>query len=348
MNKREIIFVGILMFLLGFVVSGGLHEKQTILPDKQRSNRTYAMNVVYRSWPGWGAAKNAINKISNLTPEVQTFFSGPLSGDASAQIEDLEPLLNGKVDGLVLFASDSKALTPLVNNLVAKNIPVVTMFGDVDDSNKLTYISADDRGSARRLTEKVIAQVKEKFEGKGQAKVLLCTGKIGIQPSDQRILGVKDALAAVPWMKLVDVVADENDDAKSVEVISSAWVKNDGFDVIIAVVPRSAIGAIAALKEKQKKAGDVLITGWDSDEDVLRGINDGWIFATSTPKIGYMTQLAISILEAHNIGYLYSDSSMQAKGKNSPLPRRIDIEQTYIDRDNVEAYLAKTLVMLGH
>ena len=341
MKKNQTIIIGILVFVLGFIASSSLHRNQVVVASEQAKTRHYAMNVVLSGWPGWSATKSALNRISEVEPQIQTSFGGALSGDASAQIEELEPIVNSKVDGLVLFASDSKALTPFVNNLSKKNIPVVTIYGDVENSTRLTYISADERGSARRLMERVIAQIKENFEGKGKAKVLLCTGKIGIQSSDQRMLGVKDALAITPWMELVDVVSDEIDDAKAAEVISSALIKNNGLDVIISVVPRGAIGAIAALKEKQKKAGDVLLTGWDRDDDVLRGIKDGWIFATSTPKFEYMTQLAISILESHNLGYLYPDSASQGKERPSPLPSRIDIEQTYIDKDNVEAFLAK-------
>ncbi len=341
--KSKNIVVLALVFLLGYVVSSLLKTPQaevvaSLAPARVRN---YAMNVVYSSWAGWNGIKSPAQRLSDSKLGVQISFGGPLNGEPSQQIEELEPLLQKKVNGIVLFASDAKSMTPMVNRAVSQGIPIVTLFGDAEGSNRLTFISADDRGSARRLTERVAEKFKSKFDSNNQAKVLLCTSKVGIQASDQRVQGVKDALAATPWMKLVDFISDENDDAKSTELISAAWTKHNGLDVIIGVVPRTAIGAIAALKERQKKPGEVTITGWDRDDDVLQGIKDGWILAVSTPKFDYMTQLAISILEAHNLGYLYPEPTNPGGVRSSPLPQRIDIEQSYIDKDNVDTFLKK-------
>ena len=134
------------------------------------------------------------------------------------------------------------------------------------------------------------------------------------------------------------MVADDNDDAKAAEAVGAAWERNRGIEYIIGVDARFAIGALGALRELHKKPGEVTVIGWDNDEDALQAIKDGWIEALSTPNLAYMTQMAISILEAKNRNYLYTDV-LRLKELNFPaLPAQIDVPQTYIDKSNVEGF----------
>ena len=340
--KQKTVLVPLLALVIGLAVGTFIHRRPAPQGVPTQTERMYAMNVWYSQWPGWAPAQSILKQIAAATPSLHTSLGGPPSGDASKQIEEVEQLLEKGVNGIVLVACDKEALTTTVNKAYSNGIPVVTMFGDAENSKRLTFVTADDRRSGQKMAARILTAAKARgFSGARPAKMLLITSKLGIKSSDERAFGIKDVLDSEPSIRIVDFVFDNNNDARATEVINAAWEKNQGLDIIAGVVPRTAIGAVSALRERGKQPGDIILTGWDNDEDVLQGIKDGWIMAVSTPNISCMTQIAVSVLEARNRGYLFPDA-LRLQELNLPaLPPQIDIQQTLIDKSNVDAYFRK-------
>jgi len=323
--KNNQIAAGLLILVLGFVIGASIHPQRQKAIAKATPDREYAMNIIYSVWPGWSVAKHTLEKISSVSPSIKTSFGGVPDNDSAKQIEELDPLIERKVNGIILNVADSKTLIDTVNKAASNRIPVVTFFCDTDSSKRLTFVSADERGSAKRLVEKTIQKL-HKPEGRN-ANILISTVNPGIMVMNDRIQGVKDALKEVPWITLIDIVRDEADDAKGSEAIASALTRGQPIDMIVGTGGRSAMCAISALRERGLKKDDILITGWDSDKDTLQAIKDGWVEASSAPNMEFMTQTCVSILEAYNLHY------------TSIFPDRIDIPQTFIDKSNVDKFI---------
>jgi ABC-type sugar transport system substrate-binding protein len=163
---------------------------------------------------------------------------------------------------------------------------------------------------------------------------------------EDRFRGVQDAAIGHEWLKLIGPFENEANDAKGAEVIAAALAAEDGKEgeakvgIIIGLDSRAAIGAISALKERgSKEMKAIIITGWDSGPDVLQAIKEGAVYSSSAPNMSYMTQLAVSILDAYTLGYLYPDTTNLHEMNLPPLPERIDITQTLINKDNVQAFI---------
>jgi ABC-type sugar transport system substrate-binding protein len=183
-----------------------------------------------------------------------------------------------------------------------------------------------------------------------KTEILVSYNKPGETVTDERLAGMKTVFNSPKYrntVELVQVVNDYGSDAKAAAAISPVLEKHKNIRVIFGLNARSAIGAITALREGRKangepyKPGDVVVTGWDSDADVLDGIENGWIRATSVLNSSLCTQIAFSILDAKNLGYLYPES-LQLRDLSFPaVPNEILIPETFVDKQNVAGYRPK-------
>ncbi|MGB8165899.1 MAG: hypothetical protein WCF18_00300, partial [Chthoniobacteraceae bacterium] len=93
--------------------------------------------------------------------------------------------------------------------------------------------------------------------------------------------------------------------------------------------------------QRRHDRGQIIVTGWDSEEEVLDRIENGWIYATSVLNSSLATQIAFGLLEAQRLGYLYPKSLQIRELSFPPVPREILLAQTPVDRTSVEAYRRK-------
>ena len=301
-------------------------------------SRTYALNVVNSTIPAWIPANDVLSRITEVTPGLTSEFGGPTDGDASKQIEQVNALVGKHVSGILLCAADPHTLLPTINQAAAAGVPVVTIFGDVPGSNRLTSITAAEELSAHNLGAKVAVTNHWSQAPNGSVEVMIMTTKPGLVFSDQRLAGIQELLKEYKAVKVIRIVSNDWSDTTGAEAVAATLQQHPDLKAIFGLDSRSAIGAVSALKEASKKKGEVLLTGWDSDQDTLDAIASGWVFATSAPNMTYMTQLGISILDAATLGYLYPQS-LKLKDYNLPaLPDHIDIQQTIIDAANVQAF----------
>jgi len=321
-------------------VISSIKRQSHAVPRTSTADRSYAICVPYSSAPAWLLPTHLIKKMSEVTPGLNISLNGAPDGDSSHQIEELDQLILRKPNGIVVCASDPHALVPTVNKAVSSGIPVVTIFNDVVGSKRLTFISAADRESARDLTQRILARMIKPQNGE-PLEVLVCYNNPGMSVMEERLSGVKDVISTLSWVKIVGIVTNDTDDAKGAEAIGAALEKNPNIKLIIGIDSRAAIGALSALKERADRfpPGSVTVTGWDSDADVLQAIKEGKVACTCAPNINYMVQLAISILESYNLGYLYPDQFRLKEMGLPVLPDQINIQQTYIDGTNVDGYL---------
>ncbi|MGB8165898.1 MAG: sugar ABC transporter substrate-binding protein [Chthoniobacteraceae bacterium] len=347
MQRAKVVLIAIVFLAIGIFAGAVLRTRTDSTPDPARERR-YAINVAYSTQPFWTEVTGTGQKIGTVVPGVKFVNGGPSDADASKQIAELDTLISQKVSGIILFPADPKSLAPTINRAAENGIPVVTLFSDVPGSKRLTLIGAPEYESGRRIAQKVFDAHPE--FAKIKTKVLASFNKPGETVTDARLAGIKSVLEDPKYREAVDlvqVVDDYGNDAKAAEAIAPLLAKHKDIKVIFGLNARSAIGAYTAIKEARQesgepyKPGDIVITGWDSDEDVLNHIEDGWIFATSVLNSSLSTQIAFGVLEAQNLGYLYPDSLKLRELSFPALPNEILVPETLVDKTNVAGYRRK-------
>src|ERR1035438_3956613 len=322
--------------------------QRSVRPVKETNtmpDRRYAINVARREQRFFEEVTETGRKISDTLPDVEIVLGGPMDADANRQIEELEALIARKVSGIILFPANSENLAPTVNRAAARGIPVITLFSDVKDCRRLTLIGGPERESAREIARRTFQEHRE-FEV-GPTKVLVSSNRPGESVTDERLDGIDDVLKEYKNVQILPFVNDEGDSKKGAAAIGSVLQDNPDIRVIFGLNARSAIGAVAALMEgrdhngKAYHAGDVVVTGWDNDDDVLDAIEGGWIESTSVLHSSLCTQIAFGLLDASSLGYLYPDNLQLREFAFPAVPDKILIPETLVDRKSVNGYRRK-------
>jgi len=134
--------------------------------------------------------------------------------DAAEQVKVVEGLIEQKVDGILLFPVDSKALKGVVDKAVEKGIIVGILNSDIPDSKRAFYAGTDNYTLGKTCGENIV-----KLMG-GKGKIVVQTGVIGMAALDDRVRGFRDVIKGTA---IEEVAFQANDDnmEKSVELINT-------------------------------------------------------------------------------------------------------------------------------
>ena len=262
-------------------------------------------------------------------------YGGPQNDDTQKQINEIEALIAQNVAGLVIAPTDSKALAPIINNAVDSGIPVITYLVDSPDSKRVVYITSTLEEASKRVGEYAIKNNQPK------GKVIITLGTAGSEEQERRADGFRQVVKKYTDMKIVDVVEDKFDAETGANNIKAVIAREGRVNYIFGCNSRSAAAAKLALEELGYKPGEVVITAWDHDDDVLTLIEQGWVFTSAAQQTSFMTLLAFNILHAYANDYIYPPTLNLKKYDISPIPDKIEVPVILITKDNAKAYFKK-------
>lgn len=158
---------------------------------------------------------------------VEIIPTASANPDAAEQVKVIEGLIEQKVDGILLFPVDSKALKGVVDKAIDKGIVVGILNSDIPDSKRAFYAGTDNYTLGKTCGEHMV-----RLMG-GKGKVVVQTGVIGMAALDERVQGFRDVIKGTA---IEEVAFQANDDnmEKAVELINtylSAHPEVDGYFV---------------------------------------------------------------------------------------------------------------------
>jgi ribose transport system substrate-binding protein len=211
---------------------------------------------------------------------------------------------------------------------------VVTQWNKPDDfhpwdagDNYVAHITFDARAAAKMLCSGMF----EKLGGKGNFFAI--QGLLDATNAQQAFLGVKDALAAYPGIKMVDEQAGDWDRTKALN-ITRTWIGQNakGIDAIWCANDDMALGALEALRNAglNKK---VLLAGSDGVPDAVKAVKNGDFFATMLFDSYWQGGIGLALSYAAATGKL-------VPSKESQSHREFYGPLTMITPDNADKWLA--------
>ncbi len=262
---------------------------------------------------------------------VEVIWRGPLrEDDRDSQVSEVEGFISRGVSGIALAPLDEAALVGPVNDAISKKIPVVIFDSGLKGDNYVSFVATDNVKGGQLGGERLI----ESMGGKG--KVVLLRYAEGHDSTTKREEGFLAAMKAHPTVQVVSenqyVGTDVEEAYKRTESILSTYRKPDGtlsVDGIFCANESSSFAAMRVLKDNGW-AGKLHFVGFDSSDNLVKGLQDGTIdgLVIQDPvKMGY---LAIKTLVAHI--------------KGQPVERRIDTGVQVVTRENMEQPAMKELL----
>lgn len=196
------------------------------------------------------------------------------NGDVSTQANQVDQLVNQKVDAIIIVPVQADSLGPQIAKAKAANIPVLAVNTTLSDASGLAAtVLPDDVGAGAQEMQMMV----DKLGGKGNVVVL--QGPLGSSPELNRTQGIKSVLDKNPGIK---VLAQDTANWKRDEAVNKTknWLSSfgDQIDGIVAENDDMGLGAVQALKESGTQ---VPVVGIDGIEDGLRAVKDGTFIGSS-------------------------------------------------------------------
>jgi len=255
------------------------------------------------------AAKYGV-KVDKVDPQK---FELPL------QVKVIEDLIAQKVDGIAISALDDAGLVPVIHDAMKAGIKVITFDAPAPSSEALTYIGTDNKTAGSEAAKKMAELMK------GEGDLIILQGGLGATNLNLRTQGFKETMAQVaPKVKILDVVDEGGDFAQTVNKTEAILETYPKLKAIFAVSAEGAPGAAQVLKQ-QKKAGKIVLAGFDDLKDTLEGIKDNTISFCLVQK-------------TYKMGWLSIEKLLDATA-NKPIDKVIDTGVLIVSKDNVGTYM---------
>ena len=256
-------------------------------------------------------AERAAAELGNVRIE----WRAPDSADQLRQKEILESFITQRVDGIAISALNGDFLTDTINRAIDAGIPVVTWDSDAPKSKRLAFYGVDDMESGRIMGREAI----KLLAGKGKVAIITSVGATNLQ---QRLDGVKEALATAPGIQIAEIYDIKEDVVRCAEIIATgtrrypdlaAWIAVGGWPVFT----RNALAAVDPSKTK--------VISFDTVESGLALLREGKVQVLLGQKYFGWGSETVKLL--HGI----------KNGRMPPSPI-INSGVDIVTRENVDAY----------
>ncbi|MBM3517743.1 MAG: substrate-binding domain-containing protein [Alphaproteobacteria bacterium] len=234
----------------------------------------------------------------------------------AGQVNLVNDMVVRKITGILIAATDAKALAPAVEKAIADGVPVITLDSGVDSDAPYAYIATDNIGAA-----KMAAEVLAKLVG-GKGKV----GDIGItagsQTGREREDGFVEGMKAHPDVAIVPVQYSGCDPAKSLNIATDVLTGNPDLVGFFGACDGAGTGAGQLVKQRDLK-GKVRVVSFDTSPEELQLFKDGYIDA-------------LIVQDPFQMGYrgVYAMDKV-LKGEKVE-PRVVEIPAQVVTKDNFE------------
>ncbi|QHA34774.1 ribose ABC transporter substrate-binding protein RbsB [Rossellomorea marisflavi] len=202
--------------------------------------------------------------------------------DAAKQINDVEDLIQQGVDLLLINPTDSSAISTAVQSANSIGIPVFTLDRSADKGDVATLVSSDNEKGGEMAADYLI---KELGEG---TKVAELEGVPGASATRERGAGFHNLAD-----DKLDVAAKQTanfDRTQGLNTMENILQGNPDIKAVFAHNDEMALGAQQAI---QSSGRDVLVVGFDGNEDALKSIEEGNLSATVAQQPEEIGKLAV-------------------------------------------------------
>jgi ribose transport system substrate-binding protein len=275
--NKLIIFLGtvvVLAFALAAPAAAAGPEPVYKLDTKVKPAKPYTIAVVLKNFtnPFWLTHQKAATQAGKDLGVNITVLAPTKPDNVEEQIRILEDLISKKVDAVVVAPANTQAIAAGVQKLNAAKIPVVYDNTRGSGGDFVAYIGADNVLVGRTMAEEMV----KRMGGKG--KLLVLEGFPGQQTADDRLKGVKEALAKNPPIEYLSQTGKWTlDEGRNVtENTLQRW---PDLKAILCIGGEMALGAAEAVKAADKE-GKIIISSMDVYPAQVAAVKGGKVHFT--------------------------------------------------------------------
>lgn len=288
------------------------------LPVKKEAQKSYNYHFVLVPEELDNEYWRLVEKGANAAAKeygVMLEYVGPKQANIDDHLKTIEKAAASKVDGIMTQGLSDEQFTPLINRVIEKGIPVITVDTDAANSNRLAYIGTDNY-YAGLLAGRALIQ-----DTNGKANVAIITGSFYANHQQQRVKGFKDAVKNESGIKIIEIEESEIRRVQAAEKAYQILQKHPEVNAFYGTSALDGIG-IAQMVKKYKRKGQVYIIGFDTLPETLDYIRDGTIQATVVQEpyeMGYgAVKMMIDLVKGKAVSPIVHTNTRIMRKENLP------------------------------
>ena len=297
-------------------------------PETGQSKTLRLAFVTNNSADFWTIARRGMEKADAELPDVEAEFRITADGTAAEQQRIVDDLLTKGVDGIAISPVDPQNQTALLD-AAARRTLVFTQDSDAPQTNRACYIGTDNVAAGRQAGQ----LIREAIPGGGS--IMLFVGKLDARNAQERIQGIREALAGSS-VRIIDVRTDDADDVRAKANAADTLVRYPDIAALVGLWSYNGPAILNAVREAGR-VGRVRIVAFDEADETLAGVKEGAIHATVVQQpfeFGY--QAIVRMAQA-------------ARGDRSFIPesKQIIVPTLIVNRSNVEDFIGRINELRG-
>ncbi|MCC8138941.1 MAG: substrate-binding domain-containing protein [Lachnospiraceae bacterium] len=212
-----------------------------------------------------------------------------------------EAAISSQPDAIFAY-SGFEAAYELIEEATAAGIPVLSVDSDAPGTSRIAYVGTEPYSAGYKTGEAMI-----EYTG-GTAKVAILTSSLTSEKEMEEIEAFKDAVADYD----IEIIATEETNADLATGVTKMEALVNTYPEMTAVLCTSAYDVQAAAKVEEEQGLDLVLIGYDDQEETLNYIRDGVIEAIVVQDpytMGYMSvQLLTEYLNNGSLDSEYYDT----------------------------------------
>jgi ribose transport system substrate-binding protein len=193
----------------------------------------------------------------------------PQETDFSRQIEIVDSMINGRMDGIVLAPTEATALVRSVERAAQQGIPLTIFDSGVNTEDYVSYVSTNNYKAGVLGARKLAELIGDK------GKIVMVKMIPGSSSTMEREKGFEDTLAKeFPEIEIADARYCMSDRAKALEVSENMLTAHSDLDAMFASAEPATVGAAKAVRGRQLD-DQVLLVGFDFSDTIEQDLKDG-------------------------------------------------------------------------
>jgi ribose transport system substrate-binding protein len=291
-------------------------------------NERYVFVATNVKLPYWQNAEAGLLDAAKAVG-VRAELVGPEGYQPHAELGTFQQVLDQHPAGICVSAGRPEVFQAVIDQAIAKGIPVICVDADVPRSKRVLYIGTDNMKAGQESLKRMAALLSDR----GNIAVITIEGQSNL---DERVAGVVDALKNFPALKLTKLLDDKGEARNAAAQVGELVQKKEKIDGIICLEATGGSGAAETLHRLGLES-KMPIVAFDDDPETLDWIEQGVISATIAQKPYVMSYYALKLLDD-----LHHNAVQQSKdwrsALTSPMPVFVDTGTVVVDKSNLKEY----------
>ncbi|MBN9258113.1 MULTISPECIES: ABC transporter substrate-binding protein [unclassified Mesorhizobium] len=266
LNRRAVMALAAASMLAGVMQAAPAWAADVTIPIIVKDTTSFYWQIVLAG--ARKAGKDLGVKVPELGAQAET--------DVNGQISILENAVAGNPAAIVISPTEFKALGKPIDEAAAK-VKIIGIDSGADSKAFTSFLTTDNVQGGRVAADGLAAAIGAANGGKIEGKVALITALPGAGSLEQRAQGFKEQLKAkYPGLQLVADKYADGQATTGLNIATDLITANPDLKGIFASNLIMAQGVGQAVAENNL-GGKVALIGFDSDEKLIKFLNDGVI-----------------------------------------------------------------------